>query len=91
MSRKPANGLPKPDDLNQTWAFLEEGVSQVMENLQKGMSYPRCMELYTCAISTFLRHQNLTLHSSIYNFCTQNKMQRFGDHTAGGKGRLDLR
>lgn len=39
--------MPKSDDLEKTWAFLEEGVSSIMENLQTGMTYPRCMELYT--------------------------------------------
>lgn len=48
MSRKAANGGPsKGEDIDKTWAFLEEGVSQIMETLEKGMSYVRCMELYT--------------------------------------------
>lgn len=43
--RKP--GPVEIDDLDKTWGFLEEGISQIMETLEKGMSYARSMELYT--------------------------------------------
>ncbi|CCG83357.1 Cullin [Taphrina deformans PYCC 5710] len=71
MSKRTANGAhAKGEDIEKTWAVLEAGVSQIMETLEKGMSYVRCMELYTV----------------IYNYCTQNKMQRFQDHAVAGKG-----
>ena len=43
-------GPPEADDLEKTWRFLEEGVSQIMKTLDKGMSYTRSMELYTLVL-----------------------------------------
>ncbi|ORY86878.1 cullin protein [Protomyces lactucae-debilis] len=65
-------GMPRADDLASTWAALEEGVAQIMVSLNQGMQPARYMELYTI----------------IYNYCTQNKMQRFGDagSSAGSRG-----
>ncbi|BFZ57313.1 ubiquitin ligase (cullin) of SCF [Savitreella phatthalungensis] len=61
---------PKVEDLEATWSYLQDGVSDIMETLHRGMSFQRCIELYTV----------------IYNFCTQNKMHRFGDGSGSGAG-----
>ena len=61
---------PRVEDLEATWAYLQDGVVGIMETLHQGMSFQRCIELYTV----------------IYNFCTQNKMHRFGDTSGGVKG-----
>ncbi|OLL25318.1 Cullin-1 [Neolecta irregularis DAH-3] len=49
--------LPKADDLEATWAFLEQGISQIMERTDEGLTYPKYMDIYT----------------AVYNFCTHNK------------------
>ncbi|KAL1918275.1 uncharacterized protein VTP21DRAFT_2935 [Calcarisporiella thermophila] len=39
--------LPSPDDLVATWAFLEEGINQIMNHMERGFDYQRFMSLYT--------------------------------------------
>lgn len=39
--------LPAPNDLAATWAFLENGIDQIMNRLEEGLSYKRYMDLYT--------------------------------------------
>lgn len=47
MSIRMSNGGSKAEDFEHTWKFLQAGVSQIMETLEQGMSFVRCMELYT--------------------------------------------
>lgn len=39
--------MPRVEDLEATWNYLQDGVSDIMETLHKGMSFQRCIELYT--------------------------------------------
>ena len=39
--------LPAPNDLAATWSFLENGIDQIMNRLEEGLSYKRYMDLYT--------------------------------------------
>lgn len=66
MANRAINGSSKQADIAQVWAFVEEGVSQIMENLQQGMSFTRCMELYTyvpCSNLSTCRTDRLTVAS----------------------------
>ncbi|EMR08692.1 hypothetical protein PNEG_02870 [Pneumocystis murina B123] len=49
--------LPRSDDLEGTWKFLEKGVSQIMENMEEGLSFSKYMENYTV----------------VYNYCARPK------------------
>src|ERR1700712_1276481 len=51
------SGMPNKDNPDETWAFLEKGVEQIMTNLNDGMSMATYMSLYT----------------SVHNFCTAQK------------------
>ncbi|KAG0231395.1 hypothetical protein BGW42_006523 [Actinomortierella wolfii] len=48
---------PQGSDINVTWAFLEQGIDQIMIRLEEGMTYKRYMDVYTV----------------IYNYCTNSK------------------
>ncbi|KAF9952455.1 hypothetical protein BGZ70_000594 [Mortierella alpina] len=45
---------PHGSDINATWLFLEQGIDQIMNRLEDGLTYKRYMEIYTV----------------IYNYCT---------------------
>ncbi|KAL1915654.1 uncharacterized protein VTP21DRAFT_6413 [Calcarisporiella thermophila] len=49
--------LPQPNDINGTWEFLQEGIDQILNRLDEGLSYDRYMALYT----------------AIYNYCTSGR------------------
>ncbi|KAG4304980.1 hypothetical protein PORY_001655 [Pneumocystis oryctolagi] len=49
--------LPRSDDLEGTWKFLEKGVSHIMEHLEEGLSFSSYMENYTV----------------VYNYCARPK------------------
>ncbi|GJJ68520.1 cullin 1 [Entomortierella parvispora] len=51
MSSQPP---PHGSDINVTWAFLQQGIDQIMNRLEEGLTYKRYMEIYTV----------------IYNYCT---------------------
>ncbi|PWN40521.1 putative SCF complex member Cullin 1 [Ceraceosorus guamensis] len=66
-----ANGrtqLPSPFDIDQTWQFLEVGISVMMARRTEGLSYTRYMELYTV----------------VYNYCTSSRMNAPSDGLSGG-------
>lgn len=46
--------LPAPNDLAATWAFLENGIDQIMNRLEEGLSYKRYMDLYTYPFYKYL-------------------------------------
>ncbi|KAF8914411.1 Cullin [Gymnopilus junonius] len=48
----------KTADLDETWAFLNNGVDHIMNNLEKGLSFTGYTGLYT----------------TVYNYCTSTKM-----------------
>ncbi|KAG4301262.1 hypothetical protein PCK1_002572 [Pneumocystis canis] len=50
--------LPRSDDLEGTWKFLEKGVSQIMEHLEEGLSFSSYMDNYTV----------------VYNYCARPKI-----------------
>ncbi|KAF9405028.1 hypothetical protein BGZ94_003806 [Podila epigama] len=56
MSSSKALSSPPPhgSDIVATWAFLEQGIDQIMNRLEDGLTYKRYMEIYTV----------------IYNYCT---------------------
>ncbi|GBC10359.1 hypothetical protein RclHR1_09560013 [Rhizophagus clarus] len=63
--------LPAPNDLAATWAFLENGIDQIMNRLEEGLSYKRYMDLYT----------------GIYNYCTSSRMNPgFASEPLAGPG-----
>lgn len=51
------SNLPRSDDLEGTWKFLEKGISQIMEHLEEGLSFSRYMDNYTV----------------VYNYCARPK------------------
>ena len=76
-------------DLNETWVKLEQGIDQVMNHLQKGMSSEKYMEWYTYVfvlrpVCGHLHHrtcqalcvpQELTrTNRLIYNYCTSSRV-----------------
>lgn len=65
------NGLPTPNDLPGTWAFLENGIDLMMTRLTEGMEYPKYMNLYTVA----------------YNYCTSSRMNVPGEGSLGLAGK----
>ncbi|PPR04637.1 hypothetical protein CVT24_011855 [Panaeolus cyanescens] len=48
----------KSADLQETWAYLSRGVDHIMNNQEKGLSFPGYTGLYT----------------TVYNYCTSTKM-----------------
>ncbi|KAG0037208.1 hypothetical protein BGZ82_002969 [Podila clonocystis] len=56
MSSSKALSSPPPhgSDIHATWTFLEQGIDQIMNRLEDGLTYKRYMEIYTV----------------IYNYCT---------------------
>ncbi|KAF9057518.1 Cullin [Panaeolus papilionaceus] len=48
----------KSADLQETWAYLSKGVDHIMNNQEKGLSFPGYTGLYT----------------TVYNYCTSTKM-----------------
>lgn len=46
-------------DLDETWAFLSQGVDHIMNKLDTGMNFDSYTNLYT----------------TVYNYCTSTKMQ----------------
>jgi hypothetical protein len=44
MSSQPP---PHGSDINITWAFLQQGIEQIMNRLEEGLTYKRYMEIYT--------------------------------------------
>ncbi|KAG0322199.1 hypothetical protein BGZ97_008351 [Linnemannia gamsii] len=56
MASKTLASQPPPhgSDINATWGFLEQGIDQIMNRLEDGLTYKRYMEIYTV----------------IYNYCT---------------------
>ncbi|KAJ3077130.1 hypothetical protein HK102_005291 [Quaeritorhiza haematococci] len=54
-----------PADLQTTWGKLEEGIDQIMNRLEMGLSYEKYMQLYTL----------------IYNYCTSSRMTASGYST----------
>ncbi|KAJ7263792.1 ubiquitin-protein ligase [Mycena rebaudengoi] len=49
---------PKTADLDETWAFLTDGVDHIMTRLEEGLSFAGYTSLYT----------------TVYNYCTSTKM-----------------
>jgi cullin 1 len=45
-------------DLDETWAFLNAGADQIMNNMEEGLSFTGYTNLYT----------------TVYNYCTSTKM-----------------
>ncbi|KAG5513172.1 hypothetical protein PMAC_001542 [Pneumocystis sp. 'macacae'] len=62
--------LPRSDDLEGTWKFLEKGVSQIMEHLEEGLSFSSYMENYTV----------------VYNYCARPKTNTNISTSEGSKG-----
>ena len=48
-SSKTALSVPPPhgSGINETWSFLEQGIDQIMNRLEDGLTYKRYMEIYT--------------------------------------------
>lgn len=51
----PARGLgmptqPNRDDIDHTWNYLEDGISQIMLNLQSGMTMATVLDLLPLSI-----------------------------------------
>lgn len=47
----PARGMgmpsqPNRDDIDHTWVYLEEGIQQIMTNLQSGMTMATVFDLF---------------------------------------------
>lgn len=70
----PANGLPTPQDLPGTWAFLEAGIDTMMSHLTEGMEYKKYMNLYTVA----------------YNYCTSSRMNNASTLGSSAKSGANL-
>ncbi|GAB5589452.1 ubiquitin ligase (cullin) of SCF [Umbelopsis nana] len=51
--------LPPTNDLEATWKFLEDGISQIYNRLEEGLTHTRFMNLYTV----------------VYNYCTSSRIQ----------------
>ncbi|KAG5650078.1 hypothetical protein H0H81_000849 [Sphagnurus paluster] len=49
---------PRAADLEETWAYLQDGVDLIMTRLEIGLSFPAYTNLYT----------------TVYNYCTSTKM-----------------
>ncbi|KAH9482249.1 Cullin-1 [Psilocybe cubensis] len=49
---------PRNAELDETWAYLNQGVDHIMNNLEKGLSFAGYTSLYT----------------TVYNYCTSTKM-----------------
>lgn len=41
--------LPPTNDLDATWKFLEDGIDQIYNRLEEGLTHARFMNLYTYA------------------------------------------
>ncbi|OZJ06312.1 hypothetical protein BZG36_00729 [Bifiguratus adelaidae] len=54
-------------DLNTTWAYLEQGIDQIMNRMEEGLTYDRYMQIYTV----------------IYNYCTSSSRVQGGSQTDG--------
>lgn len=52
------NMPPRTADLDETWAFLNDGVDHIMTRLETGLSFAGYTSLYT----------------TVYNYCTSTKM-----------------
>lgn len=50
---------PRTADLEETWAYLNNGVEHIMTNFELGLSFKGYTSLY----------------STVYNYCTSTKMQ----------------
>ncbi|MDI1485364.1 MAG: ubiquitin ligase (cullin) of SCF [Ramalina farinacea] len=59
---------PNKDDLDATWAFLEDGVNRIMTNLKDGVDMKSYMGIYT----------------AVHNFCTSQKAVASGGGVIGG-------
>lgn len=73
-----------------TFAFLNEGIDQIMNKLKLGMSYTKYMDLYTYArlITPGHRYSRRALtntHSVAYNYCTSSKMTHGTDQALRSK------
>ncbi|KAJ4466476.1 Cullin [Lentinula edodes] len=55
-------------DLDETWAFLSQGVDHIMNKLDTGMNFDSYTNLYT----------------TVYNYCTSTKMQGRQDSNRSG-------
>ncbi|EGS22030.1 ubiquitin-protein ligase-like protein [Thermochaetoides thermophila DSM 1495] len=64
----PMSGLPsRPmDDIDSTWAYLQQGITRIMMNLQEGLDLQTYMGIYT----------------AVHNFCTSQKAAGFTLTTA---------
>ncbi|KAI8583473.1 hypothetical protein K450DRAFT_223875 [Umbelopsis ramanniana AG] len=51
--------LPSTNDLEATWKFLEDGIDQIYNRLEEGLTHARFMNLYTV----------------VYNYCTSSRIQ----------------
>ncbi|KAG6811936.1 hypothetical protein H0H92_005165 [Tricholoma furcatifolium] len=58
----------KTADLEETWAYLTEGVDLIMNRLETGLSFPAYTNLYT----------------TVYNYCTSTKMAGKPDNNRTG-------
>ncbi|KAG6831984.1 hypothetical protein H0H87_003128 [Tephrocybe sp. NHM501043] len=58
----------KTADLEETWAYLSEGVDLIMNRLETGLSFPAYTNLYT----------------TVYNYCTSTKMAGRSDGNRAG-------
>ena len=56
-------------ELGETWSKLEQGVDQIMNHLEQGMSYQKYMDWYT-----YVDHLALKQHRLIYNYCTSTRV-----------------
>jgi hypothetical protein len=63
--------LPSTNDLEATWKFLEDGIDQIYNRLEEGLTHARFMNLYTYAMLFHIYHNvmpsvlNMIILSSI--------------------------
>ncbi|KAK7470072.1 ubiquitin ligase (cullin) of SCF [Stygiomarasmius scandens] len=71
-STQPTDAFSKPPprtaDLEETWAFLINGVDHIMNRIDTGLTFPNYTSLYT----------------TVYNYCTSTKMQGKQDNNRTG-------
>ncbi|KAI0834063.1 Cullin-domain-containing protein [Hypoxylon sp. FL0890] len=66
---RPMPPVPNREDIDQTWEYLQAGISKIMTNLQDGMDMTTYMGIYT----------------AVHNFCTSQKAVGLGSSNAVGQ------
>ncbi|CAO3678825.1 unnamed protein product [Rhizopus stolonifer] len=58
--------LPPQNDFDATWAFLEDGLDQVMCRFEQGLTRARYSILYS-AVHNYCARSDSAIHTSQYN------------------------